>query len=113
MMEHVERLAITIDNVENRAHHLDQFAARIANGTLANRRQHLDQLRDHRLANQRNNLVLAVEMKINGTGRDASLKRKLLDGCLMKRLPRKHAARSQKNLSPTRFDELVVLRRCT
>ena len=86
--------------------------ARVADGALANLGQHLDQLRDHRFCNQRNNLVLAVEIKINGTGGDAGLERKLLDGRLMKRLTRQHPASSQKNLPPPRLDELVVLRRC-
>ena len=110
-MEHVEGLAITIDNVEDRAHHVDQLAARVADGALANRRQHLDELGDHRLGNQRNNLVLAVEIKINGTRSEPSLERKLLHRRLMKRFPRQHPASSQKNLAPPRFDEFLVLRR--
>src|SRR5271156_6338885 len=107
-MQHVEGLAITVDNVENRAHHLDQLAARVADGALANRRQHLDQLGDHRFADQRNNLVLAVEINVNRTGGEASLERQLLDRSLMKRFARQHPASRQKNLAPPRFDELVV-----
>src|SRR5258708_16959150 len=105
MRQHVEGLARTIDHVENRANHLDQFTARVADSALANRRHHLDQLRDHRLADQRNNLVLTVEIKVDRTGRDASLERQLLHRRLMKRLPRQHPATSQKNLSSPPSDE--------
>ncbi len=112
MMQHVEGLAITIDHVEDRAHHFDQLAPRVADVALANRRQHLDQLRDHRLADQRNNLILAVEIKINRTGREPSLERQLLHRRFMKRFPRQHPARRQKNLPPPLFDETLVLRLC-
>src|SRR5579862_8800226 len=111
MMEHVEGLTITIDHVENRAHHVDQLAPRVANGALANRRQHLDQLRDHRLANQRNNFVLAVEIKIDGTRSEPSLERELFYGSLMKGFVRQHAASRQKNLAASRFDVALVLSR--
>src|ERR1700722_19886859 len=112
MMEHVEGLAIPIDNVENRAHHVDQLAARVANGALPNRRQHLDQLRDHRLANQRNNLVLTVEIKIDGPRSEPGLERQFLHRRFMKRFPRQHTASRQKNLASSRFDEFLVLRLC-
>src|SRR5579862_1315767 len=110
MMEYVEGLAITIDHVENRAHHVDQLAPRIAHSALANRRQHLDQLRDHRLANQRNNFVLAIEIKIDGPRSEPSLERQLFHRRFMKRFTRQHPASRQKNLAPSRLDELLVLR---
>src|SRR5271163_884084 len=109
-MEYVEGLAITVDNVENRAHHLDQLAARVARRALANLRQHLDQLGDHRFADQRNNLVLAVEINVNRPGGEARLECKFFDRSLMKRFARQHAAGRQKNLAPPHLDELVVRR---
>src|SRR5271155_5172696 len=86
MMQHVKGFAVTIDNVEDRAHHFDQLAARVADGAIANSREHLDQLRDHRLGNERNNLVLAVEVEVDRPSRQPSLECELFDGSLMKRL---------------------------
>ncbi len=90
MMQHVKRLAIFVDHIQNREHHLDKLAARVAPGARTNRRQQLDKLSDHRLRNKRNNFVLAIQVKVDRSSRKPSLKRKLLNRSLMKRLTRQN-----------------------
>src|SRR6202158_2567064 len=108
MMQHIKRLAILVDHIQNRAHHFDKLAARVTSRPRPNRRQQLDKLRHHRLRNQRNNLVLAIQVEVDRSRRDPSLERKLLNRSLMKRLPRQHSTSSQKNLSPPRLDQSQI-----
>src|SRR4029077_7598385 len=104
MMQHIERLAILVDNIQNRAHHSDKFATRVASSALSNRRQQLDKLRDHGLRNQRNNLVLAIQVKEDRSSCAPSSERTPLNQSLIKRLPRQTPTSRQKNLPPPRLD---------
>src|SRR5713226_7676136 len=83
VVEDGERLAITVDDIERRAHDGEEFTARVALALGAERGQRFEQFGNHRFGKQQQDVVLALQVDVDGAGGEAGLERHLLDGSLM------------------------------
>src|SRR5208337_1043386 len=61
-----------------------------------------------RFGEQEQHFLFAAQVEIDRSGGEVRLERDLLDGRLMKRFTREHAARREKDLTAPRFSESVV-----
>jgi len=110
MIHHREGFSIAIDHIESGVRDFEQLAARIASRPLMNRGQRFDQLRHHRFGYQNEDVFLALQINVDGTGGEAGFECEFLDAGLVKRFARQHTACGEENLPPPRLHEGLILR---